>query len=47
MSGRDGSGGPIFVTYDPRARPYLNAIQLRNPDGPAPIVKEGPVGPLW
>jgi hypothetical protein len=47
MSGRDGSGGPIFVTYDPRARPYLNAIQLRNPGGPAPIVREGAVGPLW
>jgi len=47
MSGSDGKGGPILVTYDPRTKPYLGAIQLRNPGGPAPIVKEEPVGPLW
>jgi hypothetical protein len=53
MSGRDGingssgSGGPIFVTYDPRAKAYLGAIQLRNTGGPAPIMKEALVGPLW
>jgi len=47
LNGRDGNGGPIFVTYDPRVKPYLGAIQLRNPGGPAPVIKEGPVGPLW
>lgn len=45
--GPDGKGGPIFVTYDPRVKPYLGAIQLRNTGGPTPIMKEAPVGPLW
>jgi len=47
FTGSSGKGGPIFVTYDPRAKSYLEAIQLRNPGGPSPIVKEAPVGPLW
>jgi hypothetical protein len=47
ISGSSGSGGPIFVTYDPRAKAFLGTIQLRNPGGSAQIMKEAPVGPLW
>lgn len=47
MDGWSGKGGPILVTYDPGAKPYLQAIQLRNPGGPPPVLKEAPVGPLW
>jgi hypothetical protein len=47
MDGWPGKGGPIFVTYDSGVKPYLGAIQLRNPGGPAPIVNEAAVGPLW
>jgi hypothetical protein len=47
FSGHDGKGGPIYVTYDPRAKPYLGAIQLRNPGGPAPVLNEMTVAPLW
>jgi hypothetical protein len=47
FSGHDGKGGSIFVTYDPRVKPYLGAIQLRNPGGPAPILSEQSVRPLW
>jgi len=47
MDGWPGKGGPIFVTYDPGAKPYVGAIQLRNPSGPPPVIKEAPIGPLW
>jgi len=47
MAGWPGKGGPIFVTYDPGAKPYLDAIQLRNPGGPSPVIKEAAVGRLW
>ncbi len=47
LSGSSGKGGPIFVTYDAGAKAYLGAIHLSNPGGPAPILKEEPVGPLW
>src|SRR6185312_11866261 len=47
MDGWPGKGGLIFVTYDPGAKPYVGAIQLRNPSGPPPVIKEAPIGPLW
>jgi hypothetical protein len=46
-SGSDGKGGSIFVTYDPRVKPYLGAIQLRSPGGPPPVLNELTLAPLW
>jgi hypothetical protein len=52
-NGRDGSDGSpgrdgsITVTYDPQAKPFLTAIHLSNSTGPAPVLKEEPVAPLW
>ncbi|HTC95338.1 MAG TPA: hypothetical protein VK699_17970 [Terriglobales bacterium] len=47
FDGSSGRGGAIFVTYDPQAKPFLNAIRLSNQGGPAPVFTEEPVGPLW
>jgi hypothetical protein len=47
MSGSDGRAGPISVTYDPQAKPYLNALKFKNPGGPAPQMHQAPVAPLW
>ncbi|HTD23243.1 MAG TPA: hypothetical protein VK738_11345 [Terriglobales bacterium] len=47
LEGWRGSGGKITVTYDPQAKPFLSAIRLSNPGGPAPVFKEEPVAPLW
>jgi hypothetical protein len=47
MDGSRGSGGSITVTYDPQARPYLDAIHLSNWGGPRPLFQEEPVAPLW
>jgi hypothetical protein len=46
-AGSDGRGGNITVTYDPQVKPYLSAIHLSNPGGPAPVFKEAAVAPLW
>jgi hypothetical protein len=52
-SGRDGNdgqagrGGSITVTYDPSAKPFLNALHLSNAGGPSPVFKEEAVAPLW
>jgi hypothetical protein len=35
------------VTYDPLAKPFLNAIHLSNIGGPAPVFKEEAVAALW
>lgn len=45
--GQSGSGGSIAVTYDPQVQPYLATIHLSNPGGPAPVLKQAPVPPLW
>jgi len=45
--GRPGSAGSITVTYDPQIKPFLAAIHLSNPGGPAPVFKEEAVAPLW
>ena len=45
--GPSGKGGPINVTYDPQAKPFLNVIHLSNQGGPPPIFNEQPVAPLW
>lgn len=42
-----GSGGLITVTYDSRAKPYLNAIHLSSWNGPNPVFREAYVPPLW
>lgn len=47
MSGSSGNGGSITVTYDPQVKPFLSAIHLSNPGGPAPVFKEEPVAALW
>jgi hypothetical protein len=47
MDGNAGRGGKITVIYDPAVQPYLAAIHLSNPGGPAPIWKEQSVPPLW
>ncbi len=47
FDGSPGRGGSITVTYDPQAKPYLNAIRLSNQGGPAPVFQEAPVAPLW
>lgn len=46
-NGSDGKGGSITVTCDPQAQPYLTAIKLSNPGGPAPSFQQAPVAPLW
>jgi len=49
-SGFDGSagrGGSIAVMYDPRAKPFLNAIHLSNVGGPRPVFREEAVAALW
>ena len=47
LDGQNGRGGPITVTYDPKAQPYLNALHLSNPGGPKPTLVEQAVSPLW
>jgi len=47
LSGSTGRGGAITVIYDPEVTPYLSAIHTPRGDGPAPIFREEPVGPLW
>jgi uncharacterized membrane protein YgcG len=47
FDGSPGRGGSITVTYDPQAKPYLNAIHLSNKGGPAPVFQEQTVAPLW
>jgi len=47
FDGSAGRGGSISVTYDPRAKPFLNAIHLSNIGGPAPVFKEEAVAALW
>ena len=44
-SGSDGRGGRITVTYDPQAKPYLNALRLAG--GSATVFHEEPVPSLW
>jgi len=57
-SGRDGwdgprgKPGPITVTYDPQAKPYMGALICLYRDGarrsgPLPVFREEPVPPLW
>jgi len=45
--GSPGKGGSITVTYDPQAKPFLNAIRFSNHGGSPPVFKEEPVAPLW
>lgn len=45
--GTQGKGGLITVTYDPQARPFLGTLHLSSRNGPAPLYKQAPVGPLW
>jgi hypothetical protein len=47
FDGSPGRGGSITVTYDPQAKPFLNAIHLSNRGGPPPVFKEEQVAPLW
>jgi hypothetical protein len=47
MDGSTGRGGRITVVYDPAVKPYLSAIHLSNPSGPAPAWNEQQVPPLW
>jgi hypothetical protein len=47
ISGSPGRGGLITVIYDPKAGPFLTAIDLPRANGPAPVLREEPVGPLW
>lgn len=48
FDGCPGKGGSITVTYDPQAKPFLNAaIHLSNRGGPTPVFIEAPVPPLW
>lgn len=46
-NGSDGRGGSLTVIYDPQVKPFLSAIHLSNPSGPAPVFKEAAVAPLW
>jgi hypothetical protein len=45
--GDQGKGGSITVTYDPQAKPFLGIIHLSSKNGPPPVFREEPVGPLW
>ncbi|HEY1423355.1 MAG TPA: hypothetical protein VGF20_07880 [Candidatus Acidoferrum sp.] len=47
FSGADGRGGQITMTYDPAAKAYLNTIKLTSRNGPASVLRESPVAPLW
>ncbi|MGA9246614.1 MAG: hypothetical protein WBV87_00095 [Candidatus Acidiferrales bacterium] len=47
FDGSAGKGGSITVTYDPQAKPYLASLHLSNQGGPAPVILEATVGPLW
>jgi len=47
FDGPPGRGGKITVTYDPQAKPYLEALHLSNREGPASEYREEPVAPLW
>jgi hypothetical protein len=47
FDGSPGRGGSITVTYDPQAKPFLEAIRLSNKGGPPPVFIEQPVAPLW
>lgn len=47
FDGSAGRGGSIAVTYDPLAKPFLNAIHLSNIGGPAPVFKEEALAALW
>lgn len=45
--GWQGKGGRITVTYDAQARPFLGILHFSNKNGPPPVFKEEPVGPMW
>ena len=45
--GSPGNGGQITVTYDASAKAYLQLLHVQAARGPAPVMKEGVVGPLW
>lgn len=45
MDGSNGRGGPITVTYDSAAKPYLSALKVSG--GGRPVFHESAVGPLW
>jgi len=45
--GSRGSGGPITVSYDPRAKPFLSTIRFHNDSGPAPTYREETIESLW
>jgi uncharacterized membrane protein YgcG len=47
ISGSPGYGGLITVIYDPTVKPFLSSIRLARSNGPAPVLREEPVGPLW
>jgi hypothetical protein len=50
QDGHDGSAGrgrSVTVTYDPQVQPFLTAIHVSNPGGPAPVFQQQPVAPLW
>src|SRR5215475_6948578 len=44
-AGSDGRGGLITVTYDAKAKPYLNVIHLSSRNGPSPVFREAQVAP--
>jgi hypothetical protein len=46
-TGRQGTGGAITIIYDPKAKPFLNAIHVSSQNGPKPVYKEQVVSPLW
>ena len=45
--GSHGSGGLITVTYDPQAKPYLNALHISSQYGPSPVFRQETVAALW
>lgn len=47
FDGSPGKGGLITVTYDPQAQPYLSIFHPSSKNGPMPVFKEAPIGPLW
>ena len=47
FDGPQGKGGLITVTHDPQVRPFLSVLHLSSRNGPAPLYKEAPVGPVW
>jgi hypothetical protein len=46
-SGSSGNAGSITLIYDPKAKSFLSTVNLVNPGGPAPVLKEEQVAPLW